>query len=180
MQHMFGEKSFFQNFKYDLFLHIFMKKLILPFLIISLLFLTACCQKDTVNYSFDPSDTSIYYETGAMYVEWGQYKLNIDKGGEATFEAHAELELKKAESFQVSEEELDVILNIAEENDFLGLNDNYEDPSIMDGGYSLITINYGDEYKSVRVANINIPEFDAVETAITQLLENKIDDPFSY
>jgi len=121
----------------------------------------------------DPADAGLNYETGAMHEEWGKTTLDIEKGGKSTFRKYENLELKEEISFDASEDELAQILNVASQGGFFSLRDVYKDPSIMDGGFTAITIFYGDESKTVKVINDYNESFDAVESEIYKLIGKK-------
>ena len=125
-------------------------------------------------FVFDPADSGIYYESGAEHEEWGKSTFEILKGGKSTYNKYEHLELKETHTFETSEAELAKILNVAGQNGFLFLEDEYEDPAIMDGGYDIITIYYGDNSKTVNLKNYNLLEFSLVESEVFKLFSEKI------
>ena len=137
-------------------------------------------QKDhEPTFTFDPADTAIYYEFGAVHEEWGKYVLEIKKGGESVFNKFKNFELQKSYSFKVSEKELADILDIFSKNDFLSWQDEYTDLFIIDGGYEILKIIYGDKEKVVRLNNYDLLEFDEIMHSINSLLILKIgEDPY--
>ena len=139
-------------------------------------------QKDhEPTFSFDPTDTSIYYETGPEIEEWGKYTFEIKKGGESTFNSYKDYKLNKTHTFQISSEEFKTVLDIVAKNNFLSWRDEYTDPSYMDGGYIIITIYYGDNVKTVRLNNYYLEPFEEIELAINKIIYEKIGgDPYSF
>ena len=143
------------------------------FVIFTIIFISCSKDKEPV-FVFDPADSGIYYESGAEHEEWGKSTFEILKGGKSTYNKYEHLELKETHTFETSEAELAKILNIAGQNGFLSLNDEYEDPAIMDGGYDTITIHYGDNSKTVTLKNYHILEFSLIESEIYKLFSEKI------
>ena len=132
-------------------------------------------------FTFDPADTSIYYETGAEIEEWGKYTFEIKKGGESTFNSYKDYKLNKTHTFQTSLAEFKKILDAIAKNNFLSLQEEYTDPSFVNGGYNIITIYYGDKSKTVRLNNYYLEPFDEIEFAINKIIYEKIEgDPYSF
>ena len=131
--------------------------IILAFLtvVLFLLFRPQEAEKKEPAYKFDPTDSAIYYETGAVHEEWGKYIFEIKKGGKSAFNRFKEMELEKTYVFEISEEELARILEVVAKNDFLSMRDEYTDPAIMDGGYELLKITYGNKEKTVRLNTVS-------------------------
>lgn len=133
------------------------------------------------NFSIDPADAGLYYEMRAMHEEWGKLTLEIEKGGASTLKRYQELELKETIPFDVSQEELAQILNVAEQEEFFSFQEVYEDPMIMDGSITVITIFYGNESKTVKVINDYNEGFSAVESEIAKLINEKTgSDPYNF
>ena len=156
------------------------KKIIIVSVLLLFVFALVYINRGTNEEGFTSID-GLRYETGAMHAEWGEFSLEILENGESTFTKTENLYLEKSYSFQTSEEELAKILNVARKNGFFSLNDYYEDPSIMDGGYDSITIFSGEESKTVFLKNINVAEFTSVESEINKLIYTKLGgDPYSF
>lgn len=143
------------------------------FMVFTIIFISREKDKEPV-FVFDPADSGIYYESGAMHEEWGKSTFEILKGGNSTYNKYQDLELKETHTFETSDSELAKILNVAGQNGFLSFNDEYEDPAIMDGGYDIITIYYGNNSKTVTLKNYNLLEFSLVESEILKLFSEKI------
>ncbi len=127
-----------------------------------------------------PSDFSVEYESGAMHLEWGHYELSIDSKGNGVFKKSMGMNLTKEHEFKVSEQERKKIYDAVIVNSFFGLNNNYDDPSIMDGGFSKISITAEGENKTVNVVNTNVDAFDKVKTEIINVLKKHVENPFSF
>ncbi|MBU0662540.1 hypothetical protein KKH30_02670, partial [Candidatus Micrarchaeota archaeon] len=125
------------------------------------------------------SDIELSYSTGAAHLDWGTYYLEVGSDGKAMFTKSAGPG-EKSYDFSVSAAELEKIYETAESEGFFFLQDNYTDPSIMDGGWSSITISGRGNSKTVGVTNYSLPAFEEVETEIARLILSKIgDDAFS-
>ena len=117
-----------------------------------------------------PDDFSFEYSTGAMHAEWGTYDFTCDEGGNAEFMAEREGEIKKSHQFQVSEEDRQKVYKAVAENNFFNLQNEYTDPSIMDGGYSTISVHANGEGKTVTLNNYYLNQFENVEVAINAVI----------
>jgi len=128
-----------------------------------------------------PADFEVSYDSGATHLEWGHYELSIDSQGKAVFEKTMETALSKKYEFDVSESERKKIFDAVVINNFFGLNDNYNDPSIMDGGFTKISIKANGKRKTVLVVNSSVDQFDKVENEIGRLITHKIgEEAFSF
>ncbi|MBU0636260.1 hypothetical protein KKE06_04505 [Candidatus Micrarchaeota archaeon] len=137
-------------------------------------FLLAGCSQPPEPPGELPADFEVEYESGAMHVEWGQYSLKIDSSGNAVFEKTMGMALSKKYEFNASESERKKIFDAAVTNGFFSLNEQYQDPSIMDGGWSSIQIKSDSETKTVTVTNFYLEQFDKVEAEITGLIVSRI------
>ena len=127
-----------------------------------------------------PNDFELHYGTGAMHAEWGAYYLDVDSQGNAVFTKTWGFDQKEEHPFQVSKGELLAIYNSALANKFFDLQDNYSDPSIMDGGWNEITLRANGYSKTVKLENYNLDAFTAVETQINRLIISEFgEDAFS-
>ncbi len=108
-----------------------------------------------------------------MHLDWGAYYLSIDTQGNAEFvktRGNDEETLK----FTATKEELLEVYNTANNSGFFSLNNDYTDPSIMDGGWNKISITANGTTKSVRMNNYSADEFDAVENKINEIITNHL------
>ena len=127
-----------------------------------------------------PEDFELHYGTGAMHAEWGVFYLEVDSQGNAVFTKTWGFDQEEEHSFQASEEELLAIYNAALVNGFFGLQDEYRDPMIIDGGWEEITIKANGSSKTVKMQNYYVEAFSAVETEINRLIISKVgEDVFS-
>jgi len=123
----------------------------------------------------------VEYESGATHLEWGHYELSIDSEGKAVFTKTIETAITKEYKFEVSETERKKIYDAVVLNSFFSLNDNYSDPSIMDGGFTKISIKANGERKTVTVVNSAVEQFEKVENEIGRLINYKIgEEAFSF
>ncbi len=153
-----------------------MKKAVLILVVFCALF-SGCVQPPSEEL---PADFELEYGSGAMHAEWGQYRLEMDSEGNAVFEKTAGIDQSKKYEFVASEAERKKIYDAAVVNGFFSLNDKYEDPTIMDGGWSEINIRANGETKTVTVYNSPQPQFEAVEAEISRLIISKQgEDAFS-
>ncbi|MBU1930800.1 hypothetical protein KJ972_04790 [Candidatus Micrarchaeota archaeon] len=121
-----------------------------------------------------PSDFEVSYGNGAMHLEWGQYNLEIDASGNAVFEKTRGISLSKKYEFTASKSERKKIFDAVVTNNFFSLNEQYQDPSIMDGGWSRIRITANGETKTVTMSNFYLESFDRVESQIGELIISKL------
>ncbi len=128
-----------------------------------------------------PEDFEIEYGSGAMHLEWGQYNLKIDNMGNAVFEKTQGTDLSRKYEFTANEAELKIIYGAVMINNFFSLDDQYEDPAIMDGGWTEISIKANGERKTVKLLNYSQRQFEKVEAKIVGLIVSKLgDDAFSF
>ncbi len=128
-----------------------------------------------------PPDFSFEYGTGAMHLEWGSYLFRVDSSGNASFKKTRETALVKTYEFAVSGEERLKIYQAAASNGFFSLQDMYEDPSIMDGGWSEISITANSATKTVSMRNYSLPQFENIASEIVALLKSKLgEDCFNF
>ncbi|MBU2100672.1 hypothetical protein KKG83_07430 [Candidatus Micrarchaeota archaeon] len=121
-----------------------------------------------------PEDFEVEYSSGATHLEWGQYSLKIDSKGKAVFEKSIETSMKKSYEFTVTESERKKIYDAVVLNNFFNLNEKYEDPMIMDGGWSKIKITANGNTKTVITVNASNEQFEKVENEIGRLITHKI------
>ena len=117
-----------------------------------------------------PEDFHLIYSTGATHLEWGAYWLEIDSSGNAEFvkgKGHTNV----TETFDVSQEDLLDLYSSVVINDFFGLNGEYSDPSIMDGGYSYLSVTAKGKTKKVMIVNTENGRFSRIEEEVTQLID---------
>ena len=127
-----------------------------------------------------PEDFRLEYGSGAMHLEWGAYYLTVENGGESLFTKTSGFDERKEIPFKASEGELLEIYNAALANNFFALNSSYTDPSIMDGGWSEISITANGSTHSVSMNNYSMQQFDAVEEKIVAMIKANLgQDAFS-
>ena len=117
-----------------------------------------------------PDDIEIRYSTGAMHMEWGAYTFSADASGKAYFRKERDVIIIKEYDFTVPKEGLLEIYKSAVKSGFFYLEDSYNDPSIIDGGYSKITITADGSSKGVSVYNYYNESFELVEGKIGKLI----------
>jgi hypothetical protein len=149
-----------------------MKKFLAALLVVSI-FLSGCLS------GFEPAselpeDFELHYATGAMHKEWGVFYFDVDSQGNAVFTKTQGFDQEEELSAHASKEELLAIYNSALANGFFALQDEYQDPSIMDGGWDEITIKAGGLTKTVNLQNYDLEEFTAIETEINRLIISKL------
>ncbi|MFH1240383.1 MAG: hypothetical protein V1672_04140 [Candidatus Diapherotrites archaeon] len=128
-----------------------------------------------------PDDFRFSYSNGAMHLDWGSYNFTCDEEGKAEFTKEINGDVRKTYEFQVSEEDREKVYKSVVENNFFGLQDTYEDPTIMDGGFSKISVYADGQRKTVDVSNFYQPQFENVETAINQIIKKYVgDDAYSF
>ncbi|MFH1663626.1 MAG: hypothetical protein ABH986_02325 [archaeon] len=121
-----------------------------------------------------PEDFEVEYSSGATHLEWGHYELKIDSKGNAVFEKTIETSLTKKYEFTVSESERKKIFDAVVLNSFFSLNENYEDPFVMDGGFTKISIKANGERKTVTLVNYSQEQFEKVKQEIGRLITYKL------
>ena len=154
-----------------------MKKIIC-LLIISIVFLSGC---PTVPEPTElPDDFDLTYSSGATHIDWGWYELKVGVDGKAVFTKGAGMAMKKSYSFEATEEELLEIYKSAVKNNFFSLLEEYQDPFVMDGGWSEIEIRADGSSKKVSVINFSQEQFDEIKSKIASLIIAKLgEDAFS-
>ena len=158
-----------------------MKKEIFALAIAALFLISGCITPPPPPVNKLPEDFELRYESGAMHLDWGYSELEVDAEGKAVFVQHLGMEMQKSFDFQATEEELLKIYNSALKNGFFGLREQYYDPSIMDGGWSRITITANSSTHSVELQNFYLQQFDAVEAEINSLIAKKLgEEALSY
>ena len=144
-------------------------------ILIGLMLFAGCLYNDKPLPQEVPEDFSLNYSTGAMHVEWGWYNLRINSQGNAYLNKGA-VGKSLNDSFQLTEEEMLGLYQEVVSNDFFELNEEYLDPSIMDGGYSTISVTANGKHHEVRVVNTKQERFSRIETDICSVLEEKLGD----
>jgi hypothetical protein len=120
-----------------------------------------------------PNDFEITYKSGAMHIEWGWNQASIDSAGNATCTTGMGMNLEKTFEFTVTKEEMLPIYQAVVVNQFFSLNDEYEDPSIMDGGWSHITVKANGDTKTVSIINYHNENYSKVASALINLVNSK-------
>ena len=144
-----------------------MKKLIV--LVLVTVFLAGCSEPVPNEL---PEDFEVNYYSGAMHIEWGTTKFTANVLGEATVVESKEL-VETTKNFLVTNEELLVIYDTAMKNNFFSLNELYEDPFIVDGGFSEIELVVNGTRKKVKMINTDNYSFSEVEREIVLLINSK-------
>ncbi len=127
-----------------------------------------------------PADFEITSGSGAMHLEWGWNSFNVDSSGKASYQKGMGIGMIKNFDFKVTEEELLEVYKVAVKNNFFNLNDNYEDPFVMDGGWEKIEITANGTKKSVQLSNISNEQFAKVDTAIYEMIKRNAPKVFEY
>jgi len=155
-----------------------MKKIIL--LLVLIIFVFGCPNPPQPPETL-PADFEIEYESGATHLEWGHYELSIDSKGKALFRKTIETAISKKYEFDVTESERKKIYDAVIIHNFFGLNDNYDDPFVMDGGFTKISIYAEGTRKTVSVVNTSVEQFSKVSNEIGRLITSKIgEEAFSF
>ncbi len=141
---------------------------------ILIIFLLGCIMPVQPEPTELPDDFEITSGSGAMHLAWGSSEFHAKANREATYTALMGMAMKITKNFNVTKEELFEIYKIAIKNNFFSLNDQYEDPFIMDGGWEKISITADGSTKTVLLLNYHHVQFDAVDNAIYQLVNQKL------
>jgi len=148
-----------------------MKKI---FLILVLVIFSLGCPETIPEPTELPDDFEVTYSSGAMHIEWGGFEFKADASGKAYLINTRGMAMEIRKDFTVTDEELLEIYKAAVVNDFFSLNDSYEDPFVMDGGWSEISIRANGSRKKVSVSNYYNDQFDNVKGAISKLATLKL------
>lgn len=116
-----------------------------------------------------PEDFQLKYQTGATHAEWGTYALRIYPNGSAIFNKSA-YNYSRKDSILITEKEMLDIYTVIVQNNFFQLKEEYMDPSIMDGGYSKITVNADGKEHTVTVVNTEQEQFNKLEDKINEII----------
>jgi hypothetical protein len=141
---------------------------------LGLLFLFAGCFGPDVKPAPEslPEDFQANYSTGAMHLDWGYYQVNFDFQGNAELTKSAQGKTVSASYDFTREEMLELYTEILQ-NNFFALDETYQDPSIMDGGFSRLSVRANGTSHSVEVLNYHQPDFDGIASKIDELLSKK-------
>ncbi|MBN1941326.1 MAG: hypothetical protein JW772_04035 [Candidatus Diapherotrites archaeon] len=153
-----------------------MKRIIFALLVLLIVLFSGCPQPPMPPVDTLPNDFALDYSSGAMHLEWGRYSLTIDSDGSSVFTKGMGLRMETQDTFTASEEEMLGIYNAALTSGFFSLAEYYEDPFIMDGGWSKIRITGNGESKLVSVANASVTAFEQVESKITGVIKAHLGD----
>jgi len=153
---------------------IFIEKPSKVFLIFLIIFISGCSSFQQVEVL--PDDFELYYEDSAMHLEWGQDILEIDTENNAAYTQKKGSGMEMISEFNIEEEKLLEIYNKALENNFFGLQNNYEDPTIMDGGIQVIEIKGQGASKKVTLVNYYMYELDTLSSMILNLVPQEMRD----
>ena len=138
------------------------------------LFLLVGCTGDSGIVPENPQEISFSYGSGAMHLDWGSFEVKVDSLGVGTLTKKMGEGMELQKSFSVTEAELKDVYVTAYKSGFFSLNESYDDPFIMDGGWSRITINYDEKTKTVLMKNYFLQQFDTVELKISSLIIKKL------
>ncbi|MCD4740630.1 hypothetical protein K8R43_05600 [archaeon] len=138
-------------------------------ILLSLLLFAGCIGPSEKEPEVVPNDFYLVYSYGAMHAEWGTYKLDVDAQGNANFMENT-YDQNKTNAFKLTDEELLGLYTVILKNNFFELNEEYIDPSIMDGGYSRLTVTAKGREHSVFVKNMYQENIESIEAKIHQLL----------
>jgi len=135
-----------------------------------LFFLLGCVENPPEN----PETLSFSYSSGAMHLDWGSYEVNVEPSGNGTLIKKMGMSMELQKTFSLSQGEMKEVFDTASKNGFFSLNDSYDDPFIMDGGWSRISISTDSSTKTVSMSNYSLQQFSAVESKIISLVTNKL------
>ena len=154
-------------------------KIVILILITVIIAFSGCVQQLGVPNEL-PEDFDVKYGTGAIHAEWEQFNFEMDNQGNAIFEKTMGTDKSEKYEFIVSESERKKIYDAVVINNFFSLKDKYEDPTIMDGGWSEITITANGESKTAILLNENQEQFAEVENEIEKAIISELGiDAFS-
>ncbi|MFH1391115.1 MAG: hypothetical protein ABIH20_02270 [Candidatus Diapherotrites archaeon] len=151
---------------------IYIKPLICAVVLLIIFF--SGCPKTIPEPTELPDDFEITYSSGAMHLEWGGFEFKAAASGKAYLINTMGMEMEVRKDFTVTYEELLEIYKAAVVNDFFSLNDSYEDPFVMDGGWSKISIYANGSRKNVSISNYQNDQFDAVSSKVAGLVTSKL------
>jgi len=144
--------------------------LVLILLLISI-FLLGCTEDIAPK---NPEKISFSYSSGAMHMEWGSFEISVDSAGNGYKINKMGLYMEVKKEFSFTQEEINEVYDVAVKNNFYSLNDSYEDPFIMDGGWERLSITVDGSTKTVQSSNYNLPQVDAVSLKIYSLVDSKL------
>ena len=122
----------------------------------------------------NPEKISFSYSSGAMHLDWGSFEIIVDEEGNGTYYDRMGMSMELEKKFTLTKEEMREVFDIAAKNGFYSLNDSYNDPSIMDGGWNKLSITTDDYTKTVNLSNYNLPQFSEVSSKIYSLANEKL------
>jgi len=117
---------------------------------------------------------SITYSNSAMHIEWGWQEFSVDSEGNAKFTKGMMMTLEKTYNFRVSRAQLVRLYKTINQAGFFSMNNDYTDPTIMDGGTSAITVTANGTGKTVSVTNYYLPEFDVIASEIIAIIQSEL------
>ncbi len=148
-----------------------MKKLFLILEVVLILVLFLGC---TDSPSENPEKISFSYSSGAMHLDWGSFEVSVDSSGNGILLKKMGMSMELQKTFSLSQEEMKEVFNTASKNGFFSLNDSYDDPFVMDGGWSKISISTDSSTKTVSMYNYSLQQFSTVESKIASLVNEKL------
>ena len=73
---------------------------------------------------------------------------------------------------QLEEEQVETLKELIKKHNFLKMEENLEDPTVMDGGYEYITVILSDTSKKVGGLNPTDPAFSEIKDYVYELVDN--------
>ena len=123
-----------------------------------------------------PEDLSIVYGSGATHAAWGRSTYRISADGKVVYEktrGSQSAGSRKREYYQLTTEELQLIINKIKDNRFFSLNEHYSNPKIRDGFSSYISVTMDKKTHSVAVMNTQQKEFNEIRSLIDNIMSKK-------
>jgi len=148
-----------------------MKKVV--FALILLVILSGCNEPPQTGEV--PVDFDVSYSTGAAHIEWGSTEIHLSHDGTGYMKKTMGRFMETTKNFSVTKSDLQEVYNSVVKNNFFSLNNSYEDPFVMDGGFERATITADGSTKTVNLVNITNERFDAVTTSIYSVVNSKIE-----
>lgn len=123
-----------------------------------------------------PEDFLIIYGTGATHAERGRRTYRISADGKATCEktrGSRTTGTRQLEHYQLTREELELIIKKINDVHFFNLKEQYRNPKIIDGSSSYIRVGMEKQSHSVSVLNTSLHEFSEIANLISTIIGKK-------
>jgi hypothetical protein len=123
-----------------------------------------------------PKDLSITYGYGDTHAERGRTSYKISADGKVVYEKTSGSRssgAKQQELYQLTQEELQLIIRKIKDNSFFSLNNQYRNQKIMGGFSSYISVTMDQKTHVVAVTNTHQKEFSDIAGMIGAIIDKK-------